>query len=118
MSAHLYSSGGHQHAQVWKKGFSPFRIVIRVAIRNKGHSALSSIFLMPRTLLIMSTNTIRLSCMNGALACVCCTTVLEHHTITMAISSRLLPDLHQRLLWALRIILWCSNSLECTFETT
>src|SRR6266404_8725813 len=28
MSAHLYSSGGHQHAQVWKKSFSPFRIVI------------------------------------------------------------------------------------------
>ncbi len=93
MSAHLYSSGGHQHAQVWKKKFSPFRIVIRVAICNKGHSVLSSVFLMPCMLLIMSTNTIRLSCMNGALACVCCTVVLECHTITMPISSHLLPDL-------------------------
>src|SRR6266404_730285 len=115
MSAHLYSSGGHQHTQVWKKSFSPFRIAIRVVIRDRGHSALSSVFLMPRTLLIMFTNAIRLSCVNGALACVCCTVVLKRHTITMPISSRLLPDLHQRLPWALRIILWCSNSLECTF---
>ena len=83
---------------------------MREAMRDKGHSESSSVLLILRTHLVTSTNATKLSCVNGAWPCACCTvyrgtrTTHDHRAHIVALGPRrLFSDLGQRLSQTLRI---------------